>query len=241
MSTRTPLNSPASPEPTISQNYLELSDDGFADLVGKHQKFRERSHNTHTDTHQVELAALQSPLDIVFIGDSNLERLKTTGESTQVARLPRTFNAGVGGDKIANLLYRISIGLLGILPPPKLWVVTIGTNDIHPKRGFAPEQGTSFKILLAALLRHAPESQILATAINYRTDIERTVVDQSNAMLMDAVGEMNEAIAGNTLYWLWASPELNSMHFFDHVHLNEEGYQVWDKLLYPKVEKLVHG
>jgi len=94
-------------------------------------KFKTRSHDTTLKTHIPELSKRQGDFDIVLLGDSMLERLKTTGASTRLAHMERTFNAGVGGDKIENVLYRL--GTLGMLDKlsernVKLWVVMVGTN-----------------------------------------------------------------------------------------------------------------
>jgi hypothetical protein len=63
-------------------------------------------------------------IDTVLIGDSMLERLKTTGAHTQIAHLPSSFNAGVGGDKIENVLYRLDLGMMDLLEEwnVKVWV-----------------------------------------------------------------------------------------------------------------------
>lgn len=77
---------------------------------------------------------LTPKIDVVLLGDSMLERFQTTGKYTQIGGLqyPRVFNAGVGGDKIENVLYRIRLGLLSILKAknPKLVVIHIGTNNL---------------------------------------------------------------------------------------------------------------
>ncbi|CAF4327966.1 unnamed protein product, partial [Adineta steineri] len=121
------------------------------DLINQRARFKQRSHDTHTQTHQPQLESptlttssvlLSSQylpqIDIVLLGSSMLERFKTTGQYTQIGQMqyPQLFNAGVGGDKIENVLYRISLGLLRLLKPrnPKVFVLYVGGNDIQPKQ-----------------------------------------------------------------------------------------------------------
>ncbi|KAK4239420.1 hypothetical protein C8A03DRAFT_32520 [Achaetomium macrosporum] len=111
---------------------------------------------------------------VVLLGDSMIERMTTTGGSPNfpapwpssamisdeklsalgLRRLDRVFNAGVAGDKIENLAYRLAgaphpedpekdlPGLLPILArcgTVRVWVVHIGSNDLTPEGGLASE------------------------------------------------------------------------------------------------------
>lgn len=79
-------------------------------------KFKARSHDTYLETHPPELKLKPTePIEIVLIGDSILERLKTTGVHTRTAELLLSFNAGGGGDKTENVLFRLDLGMLSLL------------------------------------------------------------------------------------------------------------------------------
>lgn len=70
-----------------------------------------------------------------------LETLKTTGTSTKIAQLPCTFNAGVGGDKIENVLYRLgTLNMMSKLEShsARLVVVMVGTNNL--KKALKPKE-----------------------------------------------------------------------------------------------------
>jgi lysophospholipase L1-like esterase len=159
--------------------------------------------------------------------------------------LPHSFNAGCGGDKIENVLYRISEGLLEVMKEkkvlPKLWVVSVGTNNLRPKgrSGLRDGEVEAFLVLLSALLRAAPGSKVLMTELSYRTDIGDEIVDVVNEQMKGAVGDINAALERERVVW-HSLPEIRKQeHLLDHVHFNEEGYMAWDEKLAGDVEVLV--
>jgi hypothetical protein len=90
--------------------HTQLSDDDFFKLLNASGKYKERSNQTHDTVHAPLLAQQPSkPIWCLLLGDSMLERLKTTGAHTQLAQIgyADVFNAGVGGDRIQNVLYRL--------------------------------------------------------------------------------------------------------------------------------------
>ena len=74
-------------------------------------KWKERTHNSHQK--HVELyvhGGEKKEYDRVFLGDSMMERWMTTGSKIWNTHFTNSANLGVGGDKIENLLYRLSGG-----------------------------------------------------------------------------------------------------------------------------------
>ncbi|KAF9180600.1 hypothetical protein BGZ51_006080 [Haplosporangium sp. Z 767] len=232
--------------------------------------FKERSHTTYHSIHLPELAYVPSkvpeftkdsqtshqvpvpppvshniktltPIETVLIGDSMLERLKTTGASTALAQHPGSFNAGCGGDKIENVLYRLSF-----MTPHlercaiKLWVVMVGTNNLR-KKGLRPSDVPLYRLLLQALLRMAPGSKILACEVFQRKDIEDRYVDEANRMIREMVQEMNTNVGEERIFWSEAPIQVTKDHLEDHVHLDQEGYRIWDETLHPKILKLLES
>ena len=96
-------------------------------------KFKDRSNQTCHEAHLPILKNNKS-LSVVLLGDSMIERFLTTGSTTHVAKLPSSFNAGCGGDKISNVVYRLLIMLPYLPSDVKVWVLMIGTNDLAKKR-----------------------------------------------------------------------------------------------------------
>jgi len=90
------------------------------------------------DTHQQHLAFLQSPegqpAQVLLLGSSMMERFHTTGlrYKTKYFDPRHVAIAGVGGDGIPHMLYRLENGLLEACPSSlSLLVFQAGTNNVE--------------------------------------------------------------------------------------------------------------
>ncbi|RYP06057.1 hypothetical protein DL764_003420 [Monosporascus ibericus] len=170
----------------------------------------------------------------------------------KITRLGNVFNAGVGGDKYENLLYRLVgddsaerqlPGLLDILQGRDIdiWVVHAGTNNLHPKRGLTDVDVNKLRLVLEAALRISrAETNLLLTGLFYRKDIADHLVDDANQKLETLVESINENFGSRTARVLFsAPPELicKDTHFDDNVHLSREGYRLWVESLFPSILK----
>jgi lysophospholipase L1-like esterase len=231
------MSQPSSFPPTFAK-----SNEDFDKDVALQIKWKDRSEKTHKNTHIPELTRRSTEnIDTVLLGSSMFERFKNAGATTRIGRLPRSFNAGVGGDKIPSVLYRIQLGLLEELKKfqPKVWVISIGTNDLRKNRAFGPEDFAGYKILMQALLRTVVGSRVISTAISYRRDIDDWIVDESNIGLRGIGEELNKELGVEVVRWLDAPTKLDkNKSQVDHVHYNEEGYQIWDEILFPVVDEM---
>jgi len=74
-------------------------------------------------------ADLSNPrkIEIVYLGHSFLERFKTTGRATRLGNLGAegtAWNAGCGGDKIENIVWRMSQGMYEHLKSVSDWTLS---------------------------------------------------------------------------------------------------------------------
>lgn len=232
----------SSPQPRLSQpENQDLSPSDFNAILAASAKFKSRSHATYHKTHLPELTALpQQSITTVLIGDSMLERLKSTGVSTRTGTLDRGFNAGVGGDKIENVLYRLGLGMATLLQDRgvRLWVVMVGTNNLSPKRGLRGDEIEKYGLLLQALLRIAPRSRVLCCEIFRRKDVAEGLVEESNALLREMIEVVNAGLEERRIEWLDAPTGVTMERLQDHVHLNKEGYRIWDEVLFKRIEEM---
>jgi lysophospholipase L1-like esterase len=238
----------SSDPPTIivpSQNQLH-----YRLLTRSSMKFKQRSHDTYLNVHIPQLENTTSPIRTILLGDSMIERLKTTGQRTKTSNLPNTFNAGVGGDKIENVLYRIDLGLLDLLKKRqekvKLWVVMIGTNNLTSKRGLRAEEIERYKRLLQVLFEAFPESKAIVCEIFKRKDVKDELVEDSNDQLKEMVRVLNVWMEKEYVLWLDAPAKSREgmgkeRLLVDHVHLNEEGYEIWDEVLSSRIQQLLES
>ncbi|KAL3422994.1 acetylhydrolase [Phlyctema vagabunda] len=213
-------------------------------LIRASMKFKSRSHDTHHAGHLPVLDQIPAlGFTTVLIGDSMIERLQTTGASTRTANLASSFNAGVGGDRIESVLYRLDLGLFTRLQDRgiQVWVLMLGTNHMgKKKKGLKSKELDAYRVLVQALLRIAPQSRILACALFPRTDVEEANLDHANSQLVDLVREVNGQLGAEKVVWLDATARVDrDEHLLDHVHLNEDGYRIWDAVLYPKILELL--
>lgn len=158
------------------------------------------------------------------------------------------WNAGCGGDKNENVIYRLSCGeenmchALKTSSNVKLWVLMSGTNNLR-KKPFRSSDLESYRLLLQACLWMAPESRIIACDMFYRKDIPDTVVDESNNMMKMAVKEVNQSLLGREgvqkIQWVEARALIGKELLDDHVHLTEEGYRKLDDILWPWVRGIL--
>lgn len=212
----------------------ELSSDEFLALLNTTKKFKVRSHTTCHETHLPDLLSRETSPEIVLIGDSMIERLKTTGADTKTANLPSSFNAGVGGDKIENVLYRLVFMLPHLKSDIKVWVVMVGTNNL--RKALKAKDVEAYRLLLQTLLKIAPGSRILVCEMFKRKDVDDKSVEESNRFLKQMTASVNENL-GEKVFW---SEGMNVGDVLDdHVHLNEVGYRRWDEVLLSKIEELL--
>jgi platelet-activating factor acetylhydrolase IB subunit beta/gamma len=174
---------------------------------------------------------------------------------TPFHRIDRVFNAGVGGDKIQNLAYRLAgdpekdlPGLLPILAwcgTVRLWVVHIGSNNLTPKRALTPEDLYALEVLvdtLAMVGTRGVRGKVLLTGILDRTDVPKNLVAKANQDLKSLWNILSDRWGPDRVYWYapacWRDLDTTT-HLDDHVHLNLAGYRWWMESFFLKVVLLL--
>ncbi|KAF4780695.1 acetylhydrolase [Colletotrichum scovillei] len=233
-----------------------------------HGKYKQRSHETSLERHLVELQNNPEQPSIVLLGDSMIERMITTGlspsfdpwpsttmisdetfqqhlqtSSARPERLQGVFNAGVGGDKFENVIYRLMgssdpskplDGLLDALKRRdiKLWVLHVGTNNLHPKRGMRESDLALLRLIVEALLEM--NGKILLIGLFRRKDIRDELIVKANESYVELVQQFQKDGVDRIEF---LEPPLVDMEecLVDHVHLNERGYQIWAEVLFKAV------
>ena len=180
------------------------------------------------------------PLQTILLGSSAIGHLKNPPpESAQLqpTTLPASINLGCGGDKIENVIYRLYAGtyrlLLPLSPSVKLIILQVGTNNLRPLRLLTATECAKYSLLLAALLKIAPGATLVCSGLFSRRDIPDEVVGGSNDALKKAVEGLDHAEVEDwtgRVKWVDA-PVVGEAERVDHVHLNDEGYRLWDRAL----------
>ncbi|SPJ70465.1 uncharacterized protein FTOL_00193 [Fusarium torulosum] len=189
--------------------------------------FKQRSHDTHHDTHLPQIEGQPGQYEIALLGDSLFERFKTTGKNQSINQNSRVLNLGVGGDKVINVQYRINQGLIKSLKQHQLNLkriyVHMGSNDLK-KTGLRKQEAEMYNNLIKELRTDYPDIPIVITALFIQRGLANSIIDDAN----DALKTI--AVA-NHCEFLPFGDEQGGIMSQDNVHLNEFGYTRWNEIL----------
>ena len=174
-------------------------------------KWKEQTETTHAK-HMNMLKMDKHSGSVLLLGDSMMERWQTTGKDLPLGNV---FNAGVGGDRICNLLWRIENGILDAGDFSRV-VLMIGTNDLEKTQPKALVDGIS-QVVGEIQKRKLP---FTVYSLTPRTDIPEGKILQVNALLQEKYPS-----AYRCFY-----PKENP-YYDDNVHLSRLGYEEWSKVL----------
>jgi len=205
-------------------------------------KYKKRTDDT-TNVHIESLSKLSlgDMPEILLLGDSLFERFKTiTGGNTKVwtdfefDKL-KIFNAGIGGDMIQNVLYRLKERkLLAYLGKSitKIFLM-IGTNNIEKDKPEDMLEGV--KMILTMLKESFPGAVIYILGIPPRIS---TYKKPSNNELLIKIKNYNNLLASLPekyidIFSLFVDKNGNMKCdlFLDGVHFNDIGYNIYAKAL----------
>ena len=169
-------------------NEVNTDDDGLAwfedgyvdDWAGYTEDF---DYNNRNRNRRRELSSSASQLDVVFLGDSiteqrvgkffgkDMEKFKSNAKvfkknfSRENGAKYEGLALGIAGDTAPNLLWRIMHGEMPDDLNPRIWWITIGTNDLGATQ--CSEEVTLLGILrvVEEILNRKPEAQIVINSI----------------------------------------------------------------------------
>uniref|UniRef100_A0A0D2Y1G2 SGNH hydrolase-type esterase domain-containing protein n=1 Tax=Fusarium oxysporum (strain Fo5176) TaxID=660025 RepID=A0A0D2Y1G2_FUSOF len=195
--------------------------------------FKQRSHETHHNTHVPEIKANPGEYTVAVLGDSLFERFKTTerfkatGRILSINKDSRILNLGVGGDKILNVQYRMDQGLVRLLkqhqPNIKTMYIHMGSNNLK-KQGLLKGDADAYGALIKQLRTEFPDMTIVITALFIQRGLGLDVIEDANNKLKAIAGE-------NECEFLLFGDDQARIMSEDNVHLNEFGYRKWNEIL----------
>ncbi|KAJ4247511.1 hypothetical protein NW762_013188 [Fusarium torreyae] len=189
--------------------------------------FKQRSHDTHHDTHIPQIENNQGQYTIVLLGDSLFERFKTTGENLSINKNEQILNLGVGGDRVQNVQYRIDRGLLKSMKEHqqniKLIYVHMGSNNLK-KNGLRKEDAESYDTLIKELRTEYPNIPIIITAMFIQRELDADIIEEGNIALRKIADTYR-------CEFLPFGTDQAGIMSEDNVHLNEFGYTKWNTIL----------
>ncbi|KAK3295288.1 uncharacterized protein B0H64DRAFT_441709 [Chaetomium fimeti] len=239
-------------------------------------EYKQRSYEISKNVHIPLLEGLSDPSDgpvVVFLGDGIFENMITTGESPNfpapwpspallseatlatwaenpnmaMYRASRLLNAGVSGDRIQNLVYRL-VGdedeggtLPGLLPllarcgTVQTWVLHIGRENVSAENdGLSDEDIMALKQLVLALFSINPAGGVKTKIVLTYMFGEKLEVYRGNEAIKNLEKRLNNPDTGirNTLCLRTPAGYIPDQHLVDDVHLNLDGYKIFAELLW---------
>lgn len=207
-------------------------------------KWKQRTADTHKK--HVTMAS-NGKFSTLFLGDSMFERWMSTGRNFWFADLSKQniFNAGVGGDKIENLLWRLTPsdgtqGILDVMKPSRI-VLMIGTNNIETDKieNILDGYQNLLNTIIAMQEKQNNKCHIVIYALLPRKDVSLSKVKYVNLLIESLVKSTTIELLTKSLYTETLTPlvtlEYRNMNalfegkevYDDNVHLNSAGYQIW--------------
>ncbi|WP_413279176.1 GDSL-type esterase/lipase family protein [Floridanema evergladense] len=169
----------------------------------------------------------QSRNDIVFLGDSLIERC----EWSEIFENPNIKNRGIGGDNVYGMqkrLYQVTANR------PKKIFIMIGINDIISNQKLE-EIVRKYRITLANIKKASPRTEVYIQSVlpvnsRFKQPVDNNLILRLNEELEVLAGEFNYQYID--LYSFFAiDNELAYRYTNDGIHLNGEGYAVWKEII----------
>jgi lysophospholipase L1-like esterase len=207
--------------------------------------FKQRSYDT-MNKHIEKLNSNKNKYTHLLLGDSLFENFTIENGALSFYDTignENIFNASVGGDKVENIIYRlIESRLFDHINLQNLCNIFIlaGTNNLNNKKQEICKQIIIEGII--TIIEHVKiklniNLNIYILKIPPRTDIKIELINEVNQSLKKIIDNYgNEKIK---LYFIdWTSEfynietkSINKKYYFDHVHINELGYNILSKYL----------
>ena len=193
------------------------------------------------ERHQAFLARLAAaPVDLLFLGDSILDRWPRYGEPSWLKLAPfQPADFGLGGDQTENLLWRIQNGELDGIHPQAV-VILIGTNNVARDQ---PEWTAAGIAKIVETVRgKLPETKVLLVGLLPR-DLSDSVNRKRNAAVNVLISKLAD---GRSVYYLDIGTaflddqgEIPLDLMPDRLHPGVKGYEVWYRLMIPKLKEML--
>jgi lysophospholipase L1-like esterase len=179
--------------------------------------------------------------DIIFEGDSIMNRWETTGKelwNQRYAGIAADF--GIEGDHVENVLWRLDQGQVDGIDP-KVVVLMIGTNNGGQNR--ADEIAEGIKILVAEYEKRCPHAHIILMGIFPRgekpTDGGRRKVAAVNSIIKSLAGGQRVTFIDIGPQMIEPDGTISRDMMPDFVHPTAKGYQIWADAIQPVINKYV--
>ncbi|CAL8118026.1 unnamed protein product [Orchesella dallaii] len=186
-------------------------------------------------------ASQANQIKVVFIGSSSIEKWASDGRQIWDAKYAPlgAINYGIGGDRTEHVIWRIDNGELDGLRP-QLVVVYIGSNNV-PVHSNNSEIVRGVDTVITKIHEKVPDANILYLGFFPRGDVNP--ISNTLARIVDITDSLETIVDGDTqrrshvfdIFSSLAPPSMDRINeeFYqgDKLHLNSDGYALWDRLM----------
>lgn len=179
--------------------------------------------------------------DIIFDGDSIMNRWETTGKeiwNQRYAGIAADF--GIEGDRVENVLWRLDNGQVDGIDP-KVVVLMIGTNNSG--RNTVDQIVAGIKKLVEEYEKCCPHAHIILMGILPRgensTDVGRRKVAAVNSQIMTLDDGQRVSFIDITTQLIEPDGTISRTMMPDFVHPTAKGYRIWADAIQPVINKYV--
>jgi lysophospholipase L1-like esterase len=197
--------------------------------------------------------AKQGNAEVIFVGDSITRQWENFPALwDEYFGKYKPLNAGIGGDKTQNVLWRLEHGNIDGIRP-KVAVVMIGTNNSSKDEYTAEQIAEGVEAIVCTLRTKLPDTRVLLLAIFPRGSDEQREDKTQNASFNpqwaknDKASRLASQLAdGKMVVFLDINKKfldkkgvLTREIMPDLLHLSEKGYRIWGESILPTVEKMM--
>jgi lysophospholipase L1-like esterase len=176
--------------------------------------------------------------DIIFIGDSITEGGREWSSKFNITNIK---NRGISGDVTDGVIARL--GEIFYFKPKAVFIM-IGVNDLfnlHYKKEIpSPEYvGNNVLSIIEQINEKSPETKVyLQTLLPTHEDFMNQNILKVNTMLKQQKGERSYILIDLNASFKNDKGFLKEAFTYDGVHLNENGYDHWVKILKPMISSI---
>jgi beta-glucosidase len=226
----TPRRSPAPAQVTGAEKRTpDSASTPFNRNPGRHQQFLER--------------AKIGKLDLLFLGDSILDRMPKVGEWTWLRFAPdNPADFAVDGERTDDVLWRVENGELDGIAP-KVAVLLIGTNNFGLYKTEQPEWvAAGVKKIVETIHTKLPTTKVLVLAIFPRgtaDDALRTKIEATNVLLAKLDDGKTTRYLDFGKKFLDDKGNIPPDVMRDKLHPTAKGYEIWWEAMHPLLAEML--
>jgi lysophospholipase L1-like esterase len=197
--------------------------------------------NDHGDTQRKLGRFSGKHFDLVFDGDSIMNRWETTGQALWKERYAAmTADFGIEGDHVENVLWRLAHGQVDGVDP-KVVMLMIGTNNSG--QNSADEIAEGIKKLVADYEKRCPHAHIILMGIFPRgeksADRGRRKVAAVNDQIKGLADGQRVSFIDISDQMIEPDGTVSRDMMPDFVHPTAKGYQIWADAIQPVINQYI--